>query len=264
PPPVEEPPARDGVAPHEAAAELPSAPEPVEPPEAPVGAAEPDTRPTSVPTIGAPAATAAASAGRPAGPSAPSAPPPRRTSGGADFGDLEKRFGTQWVVWVGGLALALGGIFLIRYSIEQGYFGPGTRVLLGALLALALVGAGELTRRQEIRLGISDAATAHIPSILTAAGTTIAYATVYGAYALYQFLSPAAAFVLLGAVALATLTAALVHGPALAGLGLIGAYVTPLLVSTGQPSYWTLYVYLAVVTAAALALARFRMWRWLA
>src|SRR5215510_16456291 len=25
---------------------------------------------------------------------------------------LEKKFGTQWVVWIGGLALALGGIFL--------------------------------------------------------------------------------------------------------------------------------------------------------
>ena len=32
----------------------------------------------------------------------------------------------------------------------------------------------------------------------------------------------------------ATLAAALVHGPALAGLGLVGAYVTPLIVSTGQ------------------------------
>jgi len=249
PPPAAEPPVAEPVGMEEP------------PPTEPRRDAEPETPRTSVPRV-----TAAAGADGPSlsSPPADAAPPPGGSDGGSDLADFEKRFGTQWVVWVGGIALALGGIFLIRYSIEQGYFGPGTRVLLGALLALALVGAGELTRRQEIRLGISDAATAHIPSILTAAGTTIAYATVYGAYALYQFLSPAAAFVLLGAVALATLTAALVHGPALAGLGLIGAYVTPLLVSTGQPSYWTLYVYLAVVTAAALALARFRMWRWLA
>ena len=105
---------------------------------------------------------------------------------------------------------------------------------------------------------------AHIPSILTAAGTTIAYADIWAAYVLYEFLSPGAAFVLLGLVAVATLGAALVHGPALGGLGLVGAYVTPLLVSTTQPNYWALYVYLAVVTAAAYALARFRMWRWLA
>jgi uncharacterized membrane protein len=189
----------------------------------------------------------------------PEPPPPRR-----NLADFEQRFGTQWVVWVGGLALALGGIFLIRYSIEQGYFGPGLRVAMGALLALLLVGAGEFLRRTDLRSGAATDAVAHIPSILTAAGTTVAYATVYGAYALYEFLPPALAFVLLGVVALLTLAAALVHGPMLAGLGLVGAYVTPLLVSTAQPNYWALYVYLAVVTAAAFALARVRLWRWLA
>ena len=65
-------------------------------------------------------------------------------------------------------------------------------------------------------------------------------------------------------VALATLGAALLHGPALAGLGLVGAYVTPILVSSTAPDYWSLYIYLAVVTAAAFVLARIRLWRWLA
>src|SRR6185369_8816630 len=50
-----------------------------------------------------------------------------------------------------------------------------------------------------------------------------------------------------------TLAAALLHGPALAGLGLVGAYVTPLLVASQRPDYWSLYVYLAVVTIAAVA-----------
>ena len=72
------------------------------------------------------------------------------------------------------------------------------------------------------------------------------------------------AFLLLGVVALGTLAAALLHGPALAGLGLIGAFVTPLIVSTDTPNYLALYLYLAVVTAAAFALARARLWRWLA
>ena len=53
--------------------------------------------------------------------------------------------------------------------------------------------------------GIAGVPSPHIPSMLTAAGTTVAYATVYAAYALYGFLGPAAAFVLLGIVALATL-----------------------------------------------------------
>ncbi len=207
--------------------------------------------------------TRAAPTAVPAGLGGDAAPPPSRPSG-PDFSDLEKRFGTQWVVWVGGIALALGGILLVRYSIEQGLFGPGLRVIAGAVLALVLVGLGELARRREIIAGLAEMPRAHIPSILTAAGTTVAYADVWAAYALYDFLSPALAFLLLGVVALATLAAALVHGPALGGLGLVGAYVTPLLVSTAQPNYWALYVYLAVVTAAAYALARFRMWGWLA
>ena len=177
---------------------------------------------------------------------------------------LEERLGTRWTVWVGGLALALGGIFLVRYSIEQGLLGPRVRVALGALLALVLIIAGEWARRTERLAGIAGLPSANIPSILTAAGTTVAYADIYAAHALYEFLAPGVAFLLLGIVALATLAAALLHGPALAGLGLIGAYVTPLLVASDSPNYWALYIYLAVVTASAFALARMRMWRWLA
>jgi uncharacterized membrane protein len=192
-------------------------------------------------------------------PAPPASPAPPR-----DYGDFERRFGTQWVVWIGGLALALGAIFLVRYSIEAGLFTPGLRVIFGAVFALFLVGLGELARRREVTSGIGQIKGADIPSILTAAGTTAAYADIWAAYALYDFLSPGIAFVLLGLVALATLAAALVHGQALAGLGLIGAYVTPALVGSSHPNYWALYVYLAVVTAAAYALARVRLWRWLA
>jgi len=177
---------------------------------------------------------------------------------------LEQRFGTQWVVWIGGLALALGAVFLVRYAIEQDLVGPGVRIVLGGLLAAALIAAGEWARRKEIAAGLVAMPTQHIPSTLTAAGTVAAYATVYAAYALYGFLPPAAAFIMLGIVALATLTAALLHGPALAGLGIAGAYVAPMLVATEEPSYWALYLYLSVVNAAAFALARTRLWRWLA
>jgi uncharacterized membrane protein len=219
-------------------APAPSEPETIEPP------------PAASPLEPEPAVAAAS----------PITPPPQAEQAMS----FEERLGTQWAVWVGGLALALGGIFLVRYSIAQGLLGPAVRVTLGGLLALALVVAGEWARRSERLAGISGLPTAHIPSILTAAGTAVAYADVYAAYALYGFLAPVVAFVLLGLVALATLAAALLHGPALAGLGLVGAYVAPLLVASQQPDYWSLYIYIAVVTAAAFALARFRMWRWLA
>jgi uncharacterized membrane protein len=168
------------------------------------------------------------------------------------------------VVWVGGLTLALGGFFMVRYSIDAGLLGPGVRTLLGGAFALALLAAGEWTRRKESISAIAALPIANIPAILTAAGTAVAFATVYAAYALYDFLAPATAFILLGLVALGTLAAALLHGPALAGLGIAAAFLTPVLVSSGKPDFWALYIYLAIVTAAAFGLARIRLWRWLA
>ena len=189
------------------------------------------------------------------------APPPPLPQPDRGF---EETIGTRWVVWIGGLTLALGGFFMVRYSIEAGLLGPGVRTMLGGLFALALLLAGEWTRRKESVSSIAALPIANIPAILTAAGTAVAFATVYAAYALYGFLVPATAFILLGLVALGTLAAALLHGPALAGLGVVGAFVTPVLVSSGKPDFWALYIYLAIVTAAAFGLARVRLWRWLA
>jgi len=216
----------------------------------------------------------APSPGRAAGPQpAPAgivgaAPPPETTAAPpplppAEPG-IEERIGTRWVVWIGGLTLALGGFFLVRYSIEAGLLGPRVRTLLGGLFAVALLLAGEGTRRKQSMADIEALPMANIPAILTAAGTAVAFATVYAAYALYGFIAPATAFILLGLVALGTLAAALLHGPALGGLGVVGAFATPILVSSEKPDFWALYIYLAIVTAAALGLARARLWRWLA
>ena len=219
-----------------------------------------DEPPAAAPVPSAPAAESAPPPSQPAAPSRP----PAAAAPSAIHESFEQRFGTRWVVWIGGVALALGGIFLVNYAVEQGYFGPGMRILLASILAVLLIAAGEWARRTERVSGLIGIASAHVPSVLTAAGTIVAFATAYAAFALYGFIGPAAAFVLLGAIGIVTLAAALLHGPALAALGLVGAQATPLLVTTPTPNYWALYIYLAVVTAAAFALARARLWRWLA
>ena len=190
--------------------------------------------------------------------------PPVAPAVGGPSTSLEERMGTRWAVWVGGLALGLGGLLLVRYSIEQGLFGPGARIVMGILFAAALIAAGEWFRRTEARLPVAAIPSAHIPSVLTAAGTVAAFGTIYAAHALYDFIGPALTFVLLGVVGIGTMLAAALHGPALAGLGLAGAYVAPMLVSSDKPNPWPVVVYLAVVAASAFGLARLRRWLWLA
>ncbi|HUC46637.1 MAG TPA: DUF2339 domain-containing protein, partial [Hyphomicrobiaceae bacterium] len=234
-------------------------------PQAPVGDAAAPARERLATPEAAETGTPAPGLEAPPQPSAPGsvpevptrAPTPARPS-------LEERLGTRWAVWLGGFALAFGALLLVRHSIEQGIFGPGVRIALATLFSLGLVAAGEWSRRSERRLPVAAIPAAHIPSILTAAGTVGAFGTAYAAHALYDFIGPAAAFVLLGVIAIATMLAAALHGPALAGLGLVGSGVAPLLVSSQTPSPWPLVIYLAIVAAAAYALARLRHWLWLA
>jgi uncharacterized membrane protein len=190
-------------------------------------------------------------------PAAPAGPRP----------SLEERIGTRWVVWVGGLALGLGGLFLVRFAIDEGFFGPGARIFAGTLFALALLAAGEWMRRREsgapvVQLGVLPPAP--VPAVLTAAGTLTAFGTAYAAHALYGMIGPAVAFFLLGAIALGTLAAAALHGPALAAVGIVASYGAPFLVTAREPNAWPAILYVAMVAAAGYGLARVRLWVWLA
>ena len=173
---------------------------------------------------------------------------------------LEQKIGTRWAVYVGGLALAFGGLLLVRYAFEQGWFGPGARVLLGLALSAALIGAGEFLRRREKLEG----APTPTPAVLTAAGVTAGFGAIYAAHALYGFIGPSLAFAALGVFGLGAMFAAYWHGPAIAGFGLAGALAAPLLVESAEPSPWPLLTYVAIVAASAYGLARLRQWAWLA
>lgn len=175
---------------------------------------------------------------------------------------LELAIGTRWTVWIGGATLALGFIFLVRHSIEAGLFGPGVRLTMAAAMSIAAIALGEVLRRKDLLAGRFDAfPTAQVPAILTAAGASGLFATVWAAHALHSFLGTGVAFVVLGAVGVATVLAALVHGPWLGVLGILGSYATPILVESTHPAPSALVMFLLVVTTTTFVVARMRLWR---
>ena len=103
-----------------------------------------------------------------------------------------------------------------------------------------------------------------MPAILTGAAGIALFATIYAAHALYGFIGPAAAFVLLTAAGLVTLFLSVIHGPGLAALGALGSYAAPLLVSSAEPAPFPVVFHTLAVTAAVLGMARIRSWQWLA
>lgn len=173
---------------------------------------------------------------------------------------LESMIGARWPVWVGGIALALGGIFMVRYSIEQGLISPAVRLAMAFLFGLLLLGLGEWVRRRQKSLDLPAIRNALVPGALTAAGVVTLFGAVYAAYAVYDYLGEPSAFILLALVSLATLALSLLHGQALAGLGLLAAMATPALIDTDAPSAWGLFGYLAIAWLATMAAARIRGW----
>jgi uncharacterized membrane protein len=226
-------------------------------PRAPWGSAQPPTEPEAPEPVADIAPELIAAQGAPGEPPAGAIAPEPRES-------LETRIGARWSVLVGGLALALGAIFLVRYSIEAGLLGPATRIALGLLLSAVLFVFGEAIRRRDRALEVPILPQADVPAILTAAGGIAAFASIYAAHALYGFIGSAAAFVLLTAAGLATLVLSVIHGPALAALGALGSYAAPLLVASSDPKPLPVVLHTLAVTAAVLGMARIRGWRWLA
>ncbi|MCP8895746.1 DUF2339 domain-containing protein [Shinella daejeonensis] len=182
------------------------------------------------------------------------APPVQRES-------FESRIGARWAVWVGGVALALGGIFMVKYSIEAGLLSPAVRLTLAALFAALLIAAGEVVRRRAQPLVADAFRNAMIPGVLTAAGVVTLFAVSFVAYGVYGYFGPASAFLLLAAVSFIAIGLSLLHGQALAGLGLLASMITPALVATGQSRPSILFGFLTVAWLATLTAARLRRWQ---
>jgi uncharacterized membrane protein len=185
------------------------------------------------------------------GPSAP-APVNRSTRTGAI--DWERLAGVRLFAWIGGLALFLGISFLVKYSIEQGLLNSLVRVVSGSAIGIGAIVAG-------LRLVEKYRYTSHA---LCAAGPAILFAAVYAACHFYQFVSLSVAFFLMIAVTVTMfLLAVHLNSRYIALLGLLGGFLTPVLVSTGQDNPLGLFGYLALLDLGLIAVALKRDWPWL-
>ncbi|MES2627115.1 MAG: DUF2339 domain-containing protein [Pseudomonadota bacterium] len=183
---------------------------------------------------------------------------PRTTSSGQtdQLAAGMKMLKDNWMSWLGGICVGFAGIFLARYSIEQGLLGPAARIVIGLISGVGMhVGALWLHRSR----GAHSALAA-----LAAGGSITLFAALLSALHMYQLISPLVTFVLLAIVALATMWLALLHGPILAALGILGAYTLPIMIGGNNDSANSVLLYVLLVSAAGLYLLRYieRLWLW--
>lgn len=172
-------------------------------------------------------------------------------------GGLERQFGAVLPVWVGGIAIAFAGFFLVKYSIENQLVGPQMRVVLGGLLGIALLFGARF---------VGTRAGAHggdrIAQALAGAGIAVFYVSAYAATALYGLVPPLLGFTAMAATTALAVILALRHGPPIALLGMVGGFLTPALITSGDPSAFLFFTYLYFVFAALMIIIRRQGW-WL-
>lgn len=208
----------------------------------------PDPAPVAAPAPGAPVppqpwTQAPAESAPPAPPAQPGSP------------NWERLIGVNLPVWLGAIALSIGGFFFAGWAIETGFFSPVFRVLAALVLALLLLAGAEIVRRRVKR----DNGPA-IASALASAAVATLFGTAYLASVTYELIPIWAGFVAMALVTLIGIAIALVYGQIVAVVGLVGGYVAPLLLASGPPSAPLFFSYLTAILIAMFAVIRVRDW----
>ncbi len=235
------------------------------PPEAPVPdqprVAESTRPPNETPSSLRPASVGAYAGASPGalGGSPPSPPPGAGRASGGDAGfrkvsiDWEQVLGRNWFAIIGAVALVLGIGFFLKLAFDNNWIGNTGRIALGIGLGIALLGVGEYAQRR-------------IPvwaQPVTASGAAILYLSIYASFGLYQLLRPDAAFLFMAlVVALAGLLALRYESMVIALLGVVGAFLAPVLLGPDLPDIRLLLVYIVLVDLGILGVSTFRNWRW--
>ncbi len=176
------------------------------------------------------------------------------------YTEFEDSISSKWLLWLGAITMAFGGIFLVKYSIESNILPPIFRVGSGALFGFVLAIGGEKIRRVRKGLDWWKEKPDYLPSAISASGLFILFASVFSAYALYDLISSQMAYTSLAIIAFGASYLALFQGRFFAYLGLVGGMLIPALVSTGVAEEWGLFPYLLMVTASSLWVSRKKDW----
>jgi hypothetical protein len=219
-------------------------PKPVPEPVAPV-VSRPDPAPLPIEPLAAQPSPPAEPTPRPA--PAPHAPGP----------SISDWLSENGLAWIGGGALALGGLLLVAYAAQRGLFAPPFRIAAASLVGFLALGAGEALRRG---LGARLSPNLLVAGLTTGAGAAILCAATWASYQLYGFIGPVPAAALLAAISLGLLALALLHGEALAVLAIAAAFAVPPISGVGHWTAAPLDAFPLLILTTGLAASGLRRW----
>lgn len=166
--------------------------------------------------------------------------------------DLEKFIGENLINKIGIAITVIGVAIGAKYSIDNDLIIPLTRIILGYLFGIGLLGFGiKLKGKYE-----------NFSAVLVGGAMSILYLITYAAYGLYNLIPQLMAFALMLIFTVFTVVAALNYNrQIIAHIGLVGAYAVPFLLSDGSGKVAVLFSYMAMINIGILAIAFRKYWK---
>ena len=177
--------------------------------------------------------------------SSPEHGPERRIS-------VEKFIGENLINKIGIVFTVIGVAIGAKYSIDHQLISPLTRIILGYLAGLILLGFGIRLKKDYIKYS----------SVLVSGAMAIMYFITYFAYNFYFLMPQMLAFTLMVIFTIATVYAAIKYNmQVIAHIGLVGAYTVPFLLSNETGNVTVLFSYIAIINIGILVIAFKKYWK---
>ena len=180
-------------------------------------------------------------------PATPAVPPKLR-----EERSLESRVGSQWFNRIGIIALLIGTAWFLKFAFDNHWVGQAGRILIGLLSGAVLIAWSERFRSKGYPA---------FSYSLKAVGSGALYLSLWAAFSLYHLIPPGVAFA--GMVLVTAFNAFIAwrqSAELLAVYAIVGAFSTPLLLSTGRNEESFLFSYLLMMNAATMALLVAKGW----
>src|SRR5205823_8355235 len=166
--------------------------------------------------------------------------------------DWEALIGVKFFAIVASIALFLAGGFFVSYSMEHGWLTPSIQFGIGIVAGVVCLVLGELKASRRY---------AWTADALDAAGISLLYVVFFAAFARWHLVGSTAAFVLfILATVVAVLLAIRRASLLIALLGLVGGFVSPAIVATGQDNPIGLFGYLLLLNVGLAWVAYKKRW----
>lgn len=165
--------------------------------------------------------------------------------------NYEKFIGENLFGKIGILIFVIGVGFFVKYAIDKNWINETFRTVLGFLTGAVLLAVAERLQKKYRTFS----------SLLAGGAFAVFYLTVAIAFHYYHIFSQTMAFIILiGVTVFMSVLSVVYNRRELAIISLVGGFLAPFIVSSGEGSYLVLFTYVSILNLGMFGLSIYKKW----